>query len=82
MESTENIQRSIQDQLLGQLIAARVPVDCYLTNGIRLSGSVVGHDRFTVSITSSRDGAPQMVNKGAISTIVQQRGRENNGRYS
>lgn len=70
-------QQSIQDRLLTQLKTAEMAVSCFLVNGVRLSGIVVGFDRYTVTLSNSRPGSsPQMINKSAISTILPNGGTE------
>lgn len=58
---------SVQDTLLNQLLAAKLPVQVYLMNGIRLAGLMHSHDQYVITITSN--GAQQMVYKHAISSI-------------
>ncbi|WP_020393995.1 RNA chaperone Hfq [Thiolinea disciformis] len=61
----------MQDTFLDELTQAKSPVFCFLVNGIKLEGSIVGYDQFSIMLASNRDGATsQLIMKSAISTIV------------
>jgi len=60
-------QSSPQNDFLNRACKERKPVEVYLVNGVRLSGSIVSFDRFVV-ILSAPSGA-QAIYKSAISTI-------------
>lgn len=67
-------QSSSQNDFLNRARKERKPVDVYLVNGIRLSGSIVSFDPF-VLVLSAPGGSTQVIYKSAISTI-QLQGRE------
>lgn len=67
-------QSSSQNDFLNRARKERKPVDVYLVNGIRLSGSIVSFDPF-VLVLSAPGGSTQAIYKSAISTI-QLQGRE------
>ena len=58
----------LQDAILRELQADRVPVTLFLMNGFQLRGIVTGFDSFVVVLVS--DGKQQMIYKHAISTIA------------
>ncbi len=58
----------LQDVFLNQLRKERVPVTCFLVNGVKLQGFVTWFDSFCVLL--KRDGQVQLVYKHAISTIM------------
>lgn len=69
-------QSSLQNDFLNRARKERKPVEVYLVNGVRLSGSIVSFDRFVV-VLSAPSGSTQAIYKSAISTIqLQGRGRE------
>ena len=59
--------KGLQDNYLNQLRKDRTPVIIYLTNGVRLKGTVKGFDNFVVLV---KDVTQQLIYKHAISTIV------------
>lgn len=60
----------LQDLFLEKMMQDRIPVSCFLVNGVRLAGMVQAMDRYTIMISNSRGNtAPQVVYKAAISTI-------------
>lgn len=66
---TKNAQ-DLQDVFLEKMMQDRIPVSCFLVNGVRLGGMIQSMDRYTIMITNTRGGtAPQLVYKAAISTI-------------
>lgn len=67
-------QSSLQNDFLNRARKERKPVEVYLVNGVRLSGSIVSFDRFVV-VLSAPSGSTQAIYKSAISTI-QLPGRE------
>ena len=65
--------QSLQDPFLNELRKEQVPVSIYLTNGIKLQGTVDSFDQFVIVLKSSVN---QMVYKHAISTVVPSRNVE------
>ena len=63
----------LQDPFLNELRKEQVPVSIYLTNGIKLQGTVDSFDQFVIVLKSSVN---QMVYKHAISTVVPSRNVE------
>jgi host factor-I protein len=62
--------QNLQDSFLNQLRKDRTPVVIYLTNGVRLKGTVKGFDNFVVLLKESTE---QLIYKHAISTIMPER---------
>jgi host factor-I protein len=62
--------KGLQDNYLNQLRKDRTPIIIYLTNGVRLKGTVKGFDNFVVLV---KDATQQLIYKHAISTIVPER---------
>ena len=62
--------KGLQDNYLNQLRKDRTPIVIYLTNGVRLKGTVKGFDNFVVLV---KDVTQQLIYKHAISTIVPER---------
>jgi len=60
--------QALQDTVLEHLRQNRVPVTIFLTNGVRLQGSVTGFDSYSLHLT--RDSQSQLVYKHAISAIL------------
>jgi len=63
----DNIHR-LQDTFLEHMQRKRTPVVVFLTNGVRLQGTVVGYDAYCVLL--ERDGQQQIVYKHAMTTAV------------
>ncbi|MEW6571731.1 MAG: RNA chaperone Hfq [Nitrospirota bacterium] len=61
---------NIQDTYLNQLRREKVPVVVYLTNGVRLKGSIKGFDNFVILL---RENTYSLIYKHAISTIIPER---------
>lgn len=59
--------KGLQDNYLNQLRKDRTPIIIYLTNGVRLKGTLKGFDNFVVLV---KDISQQLIYKHAISTIV------------
>lgn len=66
-------EQSLQDSFLNQLRKDRVPVIVYLTNGVRLKGTVKGFDNFVIIL---KDASEQLIYKHAVSTIIPERSIE------
>ncbi len=62
--------QSLQDNYLNQLRKDKMPVIVYLTNGVRLKGTIKGFDSFVILL---KDANQQLVYKHAVSTIVPER---------
>ena len=58
----------LQDTVLRHVREHKVPVTVFLSNGIRLQGTVTAFDSYSVLL--SRDRQAQLVYKHAISTIM------------
>ena len=58
-----------QDSFLDELTENRQDSTVFLITGKRLMGTVVAHDKFTISL-EDKSGAVQLVYKHAISTVV------------
>ncbi len=64
---------NLQDTYLNQLRKDKMPVVIYLTNGVRLKGTIKGFDNFVVLL---KENALSLVYKHAISTIVPEKEME------
>ncbi len=60
----------LQDRFLNELRQSRIPVTIYLTNGVRLQGTVASFDQYGILISGS---TAQMLYKSTISTIIPER---------
>ena len=58
----EGLQHNYLDRAVGD------EVELFLVSGVRLSGRLVAHDRYTLVVTSA-DGALQLVYKHALSSL-------------
>lgn len=58
---------NLQDNYLNQLRKDKTPVVIYLTNGVRLKGTIKGFDSFVILL---KDATQQLIYKHAVSTIV------------
>lgn len=56
-----------QEDFLSNLSITKEPVNIFLVNGIRLHGTLGGHDEYSVLLESA---SPQIIYKHAISTIM------------
>lgn len=61
-------EQFLQENILGTVRKARIPVTMFLVNGFQLRGTVQAYDNFTVLLSS--EGKQQMIYKHAISTIT------------
>ena len=60
----------LQDAFLLNAIKTDRAVSVYLVNGIHMAGHLLSMDKYSVLLSNRRNaGAPQMILKGAISTI-------------
>ncbi|MBF0565953.1 MAG: RNA chaperone Hfq [Nitrospirae bacterium] len=58
---------NLQDQFLNQLRKEKITVIVYLTNGVRLKGTIRSFDNFVIILKDTRN---QLIYKHAVSTIV------------
>ena len=58
----------LQEAILKEVQADRVPVTLFLMNGFQLRGVITGFDNFVVVLVT--DGKQQMIYKHAISTLA------------
>ena len=58
---------NLQDTYLNSLRRDRVPVIIYLTNGVRLKGTIKGFDNFVILL---KENTQSLIYKHAVSTIV------------
>ena len=58
----------LQEAILKEVQADRVPVTLFLMNGFQLRGVITGFDSFVVVLVT--DGRQQMIYKHAISTLA------------
>ncbi len=65
--SGANKSLNLQDNYLNQLRKEKVPVVIYLTNGVRLKGSIKSFDNFVILL---KENTESLIYKHAISTIV------------
>ena len=65
--SNANKSLNLQDNYLNQLRKEKVPVVIYLTNGVRLKGSIKSFDNFVILL---KENTESLIYKHAISTIV------------
>lgn len=63
-------QQRLQDVFLAYLVKGHMPVTIFLTNGVKLSGTITMVD--DDCLTLSRDGMTQLVMKHAVSTVMPQ----------
>jgi host factor-I protein len=58
---------NLQDNYLNLLRKDKIPVVIYLTNGVRLKGSIKSFDNFVILL---KENTESLIYKHAISTIV------------
>lgn len=61
---------NLQDNYLNSLRKEKIPVVVYLTNGVRLKGTVKAFDNFVIVL---KEASQQLIYKHAISTIIPER---------
>lgn len=66
----EPFEQALEEKFLEYLIVGHRPVTIFLTNGVKLSGTITKDD--TNSMALSRDGITQLVMKQAVATIMPQ----------
>lgn len=64
---------NLQDSYLNQLRKDKTPVVVYLTNGVRLRGTIKSFDSFVILL---EEGTQSLIYKHAVSTIVPERNIE------
>jgi host factor-I protein len=61
--------KDIQNELYEQLkLAKKKKLHCFLISGVRMTGRIVGVDKFTILMIVN--GKQQLIYKQAVSTIV------------
>lgn len=58
---------NLQDNYLNHLRKEKIPVVVYLTNGVRLKGTIKAFDNFVIVL---KETSQQLIYKHAISTII------------
>lgn len=58
---------NLQDNYLNHLRKEKIPVVVYLTNGVRLKGTIKAFDNFVIIL---KEASQQLIYKHAISTII------------
>ncbi|MFN3481059.1 MAG: RNA chaperone Hfq [Thermodesulfovibrionales bacterium] len=58
---------NLQDNYLNYLRKEKIPVVVYLTNGVRLKGTIKGFDNFVIVL---KETSQQLIYKHAVSTII------------
>lgn len=62
--------KNLQEAFLAHLAKGHAPVTVFLTNGVKLSGSITFVDE--EALTLARDGVTQLILKHAIATVMPQ----------
>ncbi len=57
-----------QDAFLDYLVKNSISVYIFLINGVRLQGSIIKSDKFSILLL--QDGRLQLIYKGAVATIM------------
>lgn len=70
MAAKKELKGSLQELFLAHLAKGHAPVTVFLTNGVKLSGSITYVD--TEALTLARDGVTQLIFKHAIATVMPQ----------
>ena len=61
-------ETTLQNQLLNELRKTKAKTDVFLINGVKLHGTIVAFDAFSVLL--AYNGQMQLIYKSAISTIA------------
>jgi len=61
-------ESTLQDTFLNYVRKHKTPLTIFLLNGVRLQGSLIAFDKFSVEL--SREKQSQLVFKSAIATIL------------
>ena len=64
------VKKSLQSAFLAHLAKGHSPVTVFLTNGVKLSGSITYVDED--AMTLARDGVTQLIFRHAIATVMPQ----------
>lgn len=59
---------SLQDAILQEMLAEKIPATLYLMNGFQMRGIITGYDSCVLVLVT--DGKQQMLYKHSISTIA------------
>lgn len=59
---------SLQDAILQEMLAEKIPATVYLMNGFQMRGIITGYDSCVLVLVT--DGKQQMLYKHSISTIA------------
>jgi len=73
MSGTSPTTEELQTSLLDAVVRDRTPVTIFLASGVRLQGCVLGHDAYTLRLTSADGENAQLVYKHAIAVIAPDR---------
>lgn len=65
---SKDVQPNVQEAFLNHLRKSKQPITVFLTNGVKLQGSLTWFDNFCLTLT--RDGVTQLVYKHGISTVM------------
>ncbi len=63
-------KKNLQEIFMAHLAKGHAPVTVFLTNGVKLSGSITYVDE--EALTLARDGVTQLIFKHAIATVMPQ----------
>lgn len=64
------VKKSLQAMFMAHLAKGHAPVTVFLTNGVKLSGSITYVD--DDALTLARDGVTQLIFKHAVATVMPQ----------
>ena len=64
---SDNKAHNLQELFLNQVRRDKIPVVIFLTNGVRLRGTIKGFDNFVLLLKETNE---QLIYKHAISTIM------------
>lgn len=64
------VKKSLQAAFMAHLAKGHAPVTVFLTNGVKLSGSITYVDED--ALTLARDGVTQLIFKHAVATVMPQ----------
>lgn len=66
-----HMSTALQDDLLDEIIAGKIPVTVFLMNGFQIKGLILDHDDAVAVLAV--EGKQQIVYKHAVSTIIPMR---------
>lgn len=64
------VKKKLQDVFLAHVAKGHSPVTVFLTNGVKLSGSITWVDEDCVTLV--RDGVTQLIFRHAVATVMPQ----------